>query len=74
MSILCRTQTEAKALAEVIRVKAKTQLDIKTPQKRNPTLSMLLQGKDYVLEDLREDILIKNNIPGADSINLVGKR
>ena len=36
---------------------------------------MLLQGKDYVLEDIREDILLKNNIPeGADSINLVGKR
>ena len=34
----------------------------------------LLQGKDYVLEDLREDILIKNNIPGVDSINLDGKR
>ena len=75
VSILCRTQTEAQALAEVIRAKAKTNLDIKTPQKRNPTLSMLLQGKDYVLEDLREDILLKNNIPeGADSLNLVGKR
>ena len=55
--------------------KAKTKLDIKTPQKRNPTLSMLLQGKDYVKEDLKEDILLKNNIPeGADSIDLVGLR
>src|SRR5699024_9181084 len=38
VSILCRTQTEAKALAEAIRAKANTQLNIKTPQKRNPTM------------------------------------
>ena len=36
---------------------------------------MHLQGKDYVKEDLKEDILLKNNIPeGADSIDLVGLR
>ena len=75
VSILCRTQNEAKTLAEVIRAKVDSQVNIKTHTKRNPTLTMLLQGKDYVLGDLKEDILLKNNIPeGADSINLVNLR
>ena len=75
VSILCRTQTEANTLAEVIRAKGNSQINIKTHTKRNPTLTMLLQGKDHVLDDLKEDILLKNNIPdGADSINLVNLR
>ena len=75
VSILCRTQNEAKTLAEVIRAKVDSQVDIKTHTKRNPTLTMLLQGKDHVLGDLKEDILLKNNIPGgADSIDLVNLR
>ena len=73
VSIMCRNQDEAKDLAEAIRAKASTNLDIKTPQKRNPSLSMLLQGVGYSLQDLKEDILKKNDLPGeAESINLVG--
>ena len=75
VSILCRNQSEAKTLAETIRAKVNTTLEVKTPQKRNPTMSMLLRGKDYNLDDLKKDILLKNNIPDdADSINLVHKR
>ena len=75
VSILCRSQSEAKILAETIRAKVPTNLEVKTPQKRNPAMTMLLNGKDYNLEDLKQDILLKNNIPDdADSINLVHKR
>ncbi|KAI2796131.1 hypothetical protein BLOT_016052 [Blomia tropicalis] len=73
VSIMCRNQDEAKNLAEAIRAKANTNQDIKTPQKRNPSLSMLLQSVDYSLQDLRENILKKKDLPdGTESINLVG--
>lgn len=61
VSILCRNREEVQILKEIIDNEQKDKLRTNIPVKRNPTFTMLLTGKGYSLEEVQEDLIVKND-------------
>ena len=61
----CRSDDEVRALSNAIQ-EANAGLEVKESKKVNPTFTMLLTGKDHDLDEVRKDILEKNEFLPKD--------
>src|SRR5699024_4490207 len=59
LAVECRSKDEVSVLSLAIK-NASLDVDIKETKKSNPTFTMWLPGKDYDLDDLRQEIINKN--------------
>ena len=64
VSVLCRDQSDVQILSEAIKANQDENLEVKLQTKRNPTMTMLLKGKDHDMVDIKEDIISKNEFIG----------
>lgn len=74
VSILCRDRSEVEILSKEIMAKHEQDLCVKTLTKRDPTLTMLLRGKDHVQEEVKSDLVAKNDYLDIDDIKIVRTR
>ena len=74
VTVELNNKEEVKALSDAI--KKADNFEVKEPKKVNPTFTILLPGKDHNLDDIREDILTKNEfIPDTpDSVKIVPRQ
>ena len=59
VAVECRSKEEIQVLSKAIN-DAKVSLEVKPIKKTNPTFTMFLPGKDHDLEELRTDLITKN--------------
>lgn len=71
VSILCRSRDEAQVLQTAIETQRGADVQATIPKKKNPTFSMLLSGTGHDVEEIKSDIIERNDhLAGINSEDL----